>query len=127
MLSLDSENEDGAIRRIVIPDHLLPGLLKALNLHLTWEQWEASGQEVDYREPPSTSEADFPFYDDNITFLAFFKRESFHARTVAGKLKLLKRMKPGQGLLAFWPLDHKREAYLVDNIEQAIEVLKARG
>lgn len=126
MLSLDSENEDGAVRRIVIPDHLLPGLLKVLEFHLTWEQWEASGPEVDYREPHLTSEEDFPFYDNNITFLAFLKRESFHARTVAGKLKLLKRMKPDQGILAFWPLDHKREAYLVNNIEQAIEILEAR-
>ena len=123
MLSLDSENEEGDVRRVVIPDHLLLGLLKALDLCLTWEQWDT---DVDYKEPRQTSEEDFPFHDSNITFLAFLKRDSFHARTVAGKLKLLKRMKPGQGILAFWPLDHKREAYLVDNIEQAIEVLEAR-
>jgi hypothetical protein len=126
MLSLDSENEEGDVRRVVIPDHLLLGLLKALDLHLTWKQWDAGGQDADYKEPRQTSEENFPFYDNNVTFLAFLKRESFHARTVEGKLKLLKKMKSGQGILAFWPLDHKRDAYLVDNIEQAIEVLKTR-
>jgi hypothetical protein len=128
MLSLDSENEDGDVRRILMSDHLMPALLKAIDLHLAWEreQLSASGQELDYREPHKTSEENFPFYDNNITLLAFLKRESFHAKTVEGKLKLLKMMKPGQGILAFWPLDYEKDAYLVDNIEQAIKVLETR-